>query len=62
MRLRRASGPIRKARLQIYKDGQMVGDCSVPKGLKVTGYIEPYYYSQVFNDNDEGLTIYRFKL
>lgn len=48
--------------LQIYKDGQMVGDCSVPKGLKVTGYIEPYYYSQVFNDNDEGLTIYRFKL
>lgn len=47
--------------LQIYKDGQIVGDCSVPKGLKVTGYIEPYYYSQVFND-DDGLTIYRFKL
>lgn len=49
--------------LQIYKDGNMIGDCEVPKSFKVTGYVAPYYYSQVFNsEKDNGLLVYRFKL
>lgn len=49
--------------LQIYKDGILVADVDVPKNFRVTGYIAPYYYSQVFEDEGaEKLTICRFKL
>lgn len=49
--------------LQIYSsDGHFLGDCEVPKGLNVKGYIAPYYYSQVFTDEDGKLTLYRFRL
>lgn len=49
--------------LQIYKDGVLLGDCDVPKGLKVIGYIAPYYYSQVYDEDDgDRLYIYRFSL
>lgn len=49
--------------MQIYKDGILIGDVSVPKGMKVTGYISPYYYSQVVPEEAEGkLKIFRFKL
>lgn len=49
--------------LQIYKDGDLIGDCEVPKSFKVTGYVAPYYYSQVFNGDDDGeLMMYRFRL
>jgi hypothetical protein len=49
--------------LQIYKDGVLIGDVSVPKGLKVMGYIAPYYYSYVIpNEEKEFMYLYRFKL
>ena len=49
--------------LQIYKDGDLIGDCEVPKSFKVMGYVAPYYYSQVFNGDDDGeLMMYRFRL
>lgn len=49
--------------LQIYQDGKLIGDCEVPKSFKVTGYIAPYYYSQVYNAEKDGhLMVYRFKL
>ena len=49
--------------LQIYKDGVLIGDVSVPKGLKVMGYIAPYYYSYVIpNEEKEIMYLYRFKL
>ncbi len=47
--------------LQIYKDGRLIADTEVPKGLNVTGYSAPYYYSQVFDANDRFL-VYRFRL
>lgn len=49
--------------MQIYKEGVLVGDVSVPRGMHVVGYISPYYYSQIISDEDKGeLKIYRFKL
>ena len=49
--------------LQIYKNGVLIGDLDVPKGLKVMGFIEPYYYSYVKTDEDkEKLYLYKFKL
>ena len=47
--------------LQVYVGTTLVADIDVPKGMKVSGYIEPYYYSQVVEE-DEQLVIYRFKL
>lgn len=35
----------------IYKDGRLTADTEVPKGLIVTGYSAPYYYSQVLDAN-----------
>ncbi len=35
----------------IHKDGRLTADTEVPKGLIVTGYSAPYYYSQVFDAN-----------
>ena len=49
--------------LQIYKDGVLLGDINVPKGLKVMGYVSPYYYSYVIADEErEIMYMYRFKL
>lgn len=49
--------------LQIYKDGVLLGDVSVPKGLRVMGYVAPYYYSYVIADEKrEIMYMYRFKL
>ena len=49
--------------LQIYRDGVLIGDCEVPKGFRVTGYVAPYYYSQVYDENDgDKLYVYRFTL
>lgn len=51
--------------LQIYRDGTLIGDVSVPKNFKVIGYVAPYYYSAIIpslEDEDTSLTIYRFKL
>ena len=49
--------------LQIYKDGVLLGDVSVPKGLRVMGYVAPYYYSYVIADEErEIMYMYRFKL
>ena len=49
--------------LQIYQDGILIGDIDVPKGLKIMGYVEPYYYSYVLSDEEkEKLYLYRFKL
>lgn len=38
-------------RFWIYKDGRLTADTEVPKGLIVTGYSAPYYYSQVLDAN-----------
>lgn len=49
--------------LQIYKDGVLIGDVDVPKGLKAMGYSDPYYYSRVITDEElEIMYLYRFKL
>lgn len=49
--------------LQIYRDGVLIGDVDVPKGLKVMGFIEPYYYSYIIPDEEsERIYMYRFKL
>lgn len=50
--------------LQIYdRKGKLLGDVDVPRDFKVTGYAAPYYYSQVFDGEDDGsLCIYRFTL
>lgn len=50
-------------RMQIYKEGVLIGNTNIPKGMHVIGYISPYYYSQIMSDEDEqSLKIYRFKL
>lgn len=49
--------------LQIYKDNVLIADVNVPKDFKVVGFIDPYYYSNEFiNDENENIKIYRFKL
>lgn len=49
--------------LQIYQDGILIGDVNVPKGLKIMGYIKPYYYSRVLSDEKhEKIYLYKFKL
>lgn len=49
--------------LQIYSDTKLIADVSVPKGLKVAGYVAPYYYSEAIVDEEkEILVVYRFKL
>ena len=49
--------------LQIYQDGNLIGDVNVPKGFRVISYRKPYYYSNGFiNDEAESIWSYRFKL
>ncbi|MGN0069663.1 MAG: hypothetical protein ACI350_08060 [Prevotella sp.] len=59
----RKSGESSADGMQIYKDGVLVGDVEVPHGFKVTGYIEPYFYSSIVTDEEAGkMFFYRFKL
>lgn len=49
--------------LQIYRNNTLIGDVNVPKGFKVVGYISPYFYSDVFIDEDlNKLSVLRFNL
>jgi hypothetical protein len=49
--------------LQIYKSNTMIGDANVPKGFKILGYIEPYYYGFTKIDEDnETIKIYKFEI
>lgn len=50
--------------LQIYKNKTLIGDIDVPEDFnKVIGYIEPYFYSNIFFDEKfEKMKIYRFKI
>ena len=51
--------------LQIYKEGIMIADINVPKGLRVMRYIAPYYYSYIIPqlaENDDSLILYKFKM
>lgn len=51
--------------LQIYKDGRLIADVTVPKKFRVMGYVAPYYYSYIIpllDEEDDSLIMYRFKL
>lgn len=49
--------------LQIYKDRVLIADLDVPKGFKVMGYIDPYFFGNPVIDLDnKSITIFRFKL
>jgi hypothetical protein len=49
--------------LQIYKGDTMIGDVDVPKNFRVEGYIEPFFYSNEFIDEEkEEIKVYKFKL
>lgn len=49
--------------LQIYDDQVMIADVDVPKNFRVIGYIKPFVYSEAIIDEDEEvITIYRFKI
>jgi len=60
----RKSGTAERDGLQIYdKKYNLIADLDVPRGLKVTGYIAPYYVSQIVSDEDnQTLSFYRFKI
>lgn len=49
--------------LQIYHNDILIGDIDTPKGFKVIGYCSPYYYgTSPIDEDNETITIYRFKL
>ena len=49
--------------LQIYNDSILLGDVEVPKGMRVIGYIEPYFYSSTdIDEMGEKIKVYRFKI
>lgn len=49
--------------LQIYQNETLIGDVPAPKGIKISGYIAPYYYSEIITDIDnDKMYVYRFKL
>ncbi|ALO15361.1 hypothetical protein L21SP5_01719 [Salinivirga cyanobacteriivorans] len=49
--------------LQIYKKNTLIGDVEIPKGMRVLGYIEPYFYSSAdIDEMGEKIKVYRFKL
>ena len=50
--------------LQIYdKEGKLLIDLEVPKNFKITGYIAPFYFSNIFcNDADFSMSLYRMKM
>ncbi|OPZ57825.1 MAG: hypothetical protein BWY89_00394 [Bacteroidetes bacterium ADurb.BinA012] len=49
--------------LQIYRDKTLIADLDVPKGFKVIGYLPPFFYSDLFYDEDlDELSVLRFRL
>lgn len=49
--------------LQIYQNQILIADVDVPKGFKIAGYAEPYFYSEPMYDNDsDRFTIHSFEL
>ena len=49
--------------LQIYKDYTLIGDVEVPKGFRVAGKIDNYFYSYIIIDEEKSnMRIYRFEL
>jgi hypothetical protein len=49
--------------LQIYQNGNLLGDIEVPDGFRVISYQKPYYYSNSFiNEETGGIWSYKFKL
>ncbi len=49
--------------MQIYKNEVLIADVSVPKGFKISGYISPYVYSNIYtNEIIKELKLYRIKL
>jgi hypothetical protein len=48
--------------LQIFDDETLIADVEVPKSFRVKGYIKPYIYGELQNQNDSKLNLYRFKL
>ncbi len=49
--------------LQIYKNMDLIGDVDVPKGFKILGYKDPYYFAQgQINEIEEHVVLYKFKL
>lgn len=49
--------------MQIFSDNKIIADVDVPIGLKVKGYIAPYYYGEIIADPDtRTMKILRFKL
>ena len=55
--------PLFEGGLQIYRKGILIGDVTTPCTLKISGYIPPYYYSDIiFDIENEKMYIYRFKI
>jgi hypothetical protein len=49
--------------LQIYQSQVLIADVDVPKGFKIAGYAEPYFYSEPMYDKDsDRFTIHSFAL
>lgn len=49
--------------LQIYQNQILIADVDVPKGFKIAGYTEPYFYSEPMYDKDsDRFTIHSFEL
>lgn len=57
------SGKASKDGLQVYKNRRLLADVDVPKGFKVLGYSDPWYYSHIMVDERaEKIWVYRFKI
>jgi hypothetical protein len=49
--------------LQLYRDSELLMDVSIPKGMKVLGYIHPYVYSHpIIDELNEEIKVFRFKV
>jgi hypothetical protein len=49
--------------LQIYKGDSLIADFDTPRGFDVSGYIEPWFYSNAFVDEERNqIKVYKFKL
>lgn len=49
--------------MQIYKNNILIGDVETPKGFKVMGYNNSYFYASVpIDEENEKITFYKFKL
>lgn len=49
--------------LQIYKSKTLIADVDVPKGFRVMGYIEPYFYSSpIIDEYQQSIIALRFRI